>query len=97
VIVEELVTMIAFAFLLFAAVVLTLIFRDVFSLLNPEDQLTISHWIGKRWKLKTRVINSIWSRHATAFPTSRKRFLFVLFLTAFVIVAVGHQVWRFAF
>ena len=74
-----------------------LIFRDVFSLLNPEHQFTFWHWIGGELKLKTRAINSVWSTHATAFPKSRKRFLFVLFLIAFVTVAVGYQVWRFAF
>jgi hypothetical protein len=74
-----------------------LIFRDVLSHLNAEDQLTFRHWIGRKLNLRTRAINSVWSTHVTAFPRSRKRFLFILFMIAFVGVAVGYQLWRVVF
>ena len=91
---EDLVNSIAFGFLFLAIGTLVLIFRDAFGHLSAEDQLTFRHWIGRKVNLKTRALNNVWSTHSSAFPKSRKRSLFVLFLIAFVVIGVGYQLWR---
>jgi hypothetical protein len=91
---EDLVNAIAFGCFFLAIGTLVLIFRDAFGRLPNGDQATFQHWIGRKLNLKTRAIDNIWNTHSRAFPKSRKRFLFVLFLIAFVLVGVGYQLWR---
>jgi hypothetical protein len=80
--------------LLLDLVTLALIFRDAFRHLNVADQTTFRRWMGRKLSLRTRAIDNVWKEHARAFPNSRKRFLFVFFLMAFVVVGVGYQLWR---
>ena len=91
---EDLVNDISLGFFLLALVTLALIFRDAFRHLNSDDQTTFRRWMGRKLSLKTRAIDNVWKEHARGLPNSRKRFLFVFFLTAFVVVGVGHQLWR---
>jgi hypothetical protein len=93
---EDLVRIIAFAFLFLAVGTLVLIFRDAFRHLNGGDQITFRHWIGGKPSLRTRAVNHIWSTHTQDFPRSRKRLLFVLFLLSFVTTIVGYHLWRVA-
>lgn len=93
---QDLADAIAFAFLFLALGTLALIFRDAFGQLNADDQITFRHWIGRKLSLRNRAVNNIWSAHAEAFPESRKRFLFVFFLIAWVIVGVCYELWRIA-
>ena len=78
---------------LFALVTMTLIFRDALPFLNPEDQTTFRHWVGRKLRLQSRAINNVWKEHARSFPKSRKRVLFVSFLIAFALSVMGNAVW----
>jgi hypothetical protein len=89
---KDLVNDISLAFLLLALVTLALMFRDAYRHLNVDDQTR--RWIGRKLSLKTRAIDNVWKEYARCFPNSRKRFLFVIFLIAFVVVGVGFQLWR---
>jgi uncharacterized membrane protein len=91
---EDLVNDISLGFLLLALVTLALIFRDAFRHLNADDQTTFRRWMGRKLSLRTRAIDNVWKEHTRCFPNSRKRFLFALFLVAFVVVGVGYQLWR---
>ena len=91
---KDLVNTIAFGFFFLAIGTLVLIFRDAFGYLTADDQITFRHWIGRKLNLRIQAINKVWSTHSRAFPKSRKRLLFVLFLIAFVVVGVGYQLWR---
>ena len=91
---EDLVNDISLGFFLLALVTLALIFRDAFRHLNADDQTTFRRWMGRKLSLRTRAIDNVWKEHARCFPNSRKRFLFVFFLVAFVVVGVGYQLWR---
>lgn len=91
---EDLVNDISLVFVLLALVTLALIFRDTYGHLNVDDRTTFRRWMGRRLSLKTRAIDNIWKEHARCYPNSRKRFLFVFFLIAFVVVGVGYQLWR---
>jgi hypothetical protein len=59
---------------------------------------TTRRHFGAGWaensSLKTRAIHNVWKEHGSVFPNSRKRFLFVFFLMAFLVVGVGYQLWR---
>jgi hypothetical protein len=91
---KDLINDISLGFFLLALVSLALIFRDAFRHLNADDQTTFRRWMGQKLSLRTRAIDSVWKEHARGFPNSRKRLLFVFFLTASVVVGVGHQLWR---
>jgi hypothetical protein len=67
---------------LLALATIALIFRDAFPLLNPGDQTTFRHWIGRKVRLQSRAIDNVWKQHVRSFPESRKRALFVSFLVA---------------
>jgi hypothetical protein len=90
---ETLFNSIGLSLFLLALVTIALIFRDAFPLLNPDDQTTFRHWIGRKVRLQSRAIDNVWKQHARSFPESRKRVLFVSFLVASAVLVVGYQLW----
>jgi hypothetical protein len=60
---EDSVNIIAFAFLFLAFGTLGLIFRDAFRHMNSDDQITFRRWIGRKFSLKTRAVNNVWTTH----------------------------------
>jgi hypothetical protein len=91
---NDLVNGTSLGFLLLALVTLALIFRDAFRHLDVDDQTTFRRWMSRKLSLRTRAIDNVWKEHARCLPNSRKRFLFVFFLAAFVVVGVSYQLWR---
>ena len=91
---QDAVNYIALTFLFLALVTLALIFGDTFNQLSADDRATFRGWMGRKLSLRNRAIDNVWNEHARSFPRSKKRILFVLFLTAFVVVGVGYQLLR---
>jgi len=90
---ETLFNSIGLSLFLLALVTIALIFRDAFPLLNPDDQTTFRHWIGRKVRLQSRAIDNVWKQHVRSFPESRKRVLFVSFLVASAVLVLGYQLW----
>ena len=90
---ETLFNSIGLSLFLLALVTIALIFRDAFPLLNPDDQTTFRHWVGRKVRLQRRAIDSVWKQHARSYPKSRKRALFVSSLVASAVLVVGYQLW----
>jgi hypothetical protein len=84
---------ISLSLFLLACVTMALIFRDVFPLLNQEDQTSFRHWIGRKSRLQNRAIDNVWKEHARSFPRSSKRYLFAFFLIAATISVMGYALW----
>ena len=91
--VETLINSIGLFLFLLALVTMTLIFRDAFPLLSSDDKTTFRHWIGRKFRLRSRAIDNVWNEHVRSYPRSRKRTLFVSFLVASVVLVVGYQLW----
>jgi hypothetical protein len=89
----------AVGFSLFALAILTIvtIVREVFPLLNPDDQTSLrSYWTGsglRAWRSRDRAIRNAWNDHARSFPKSRKRTLFASFLIATALSVMGYPLW----
>jgi len=93
---------------LFAALSITLLFltvltfvwivRDVFLLLNSEDQTSLrSYGAGGGgfgiWRKRDRAIKQAWTEHTRSFPRSRKRVLFAFLLIASLLSVMGYPLW----
>jgi hypothetical protein len=85
---------------LFSLAILTfvLVIRDVFSLLDSEEQTLLrNYWKGtggfRIWRKRDRAIKHAWKEHARSFPRSRKRVLFAAFLIAFALSLMGYPLW----
>jgi hypothetical protein len=93
---------------LFAAISVTLFFltvltfvwivRDVFLLLNSEDQASLrSYGAGSggfgTWRKRDRAIKQAWTEHTRSFPRSRKRVLFAFLLIASFLSVMGYPLW----
>src|SRR6267378_3684637 len=79
---ETLLNSIGLFLFLLALVTMVLIFRDAFPLLSSDDQTSFRHWIGRKFRLQSRAIDSVWNAHVRFYPRSRKRTLFVSCLIA---------------
>jgi hypothetical protein len=92
-----------FAAISISLVVLTVltfvwIVRDVFLLLNSEDQASLrTYWAGgegfRAWRKRDRAIREAWMEHTRSFPRSRKRFLFAFLLIASFLSVMGYPLW----
>jgi hypothetical protein len=93
---------------LFAAISITLFFltvltfvwivRDVFLLLNSDDQASLrSYGAGDggfgTWRKRDRAIKQAWTEHTRSFPRSRKRVLFAFLLIASFLSVMGYPLW----
>jgi hypothetical protein len=89
----------AVSFSLFVLAILTFvtIVREVFPLLNPEDQTSLRNYgTGSYFRAlssRDRAIGNAWNEHARSFPKSRKRTLFASFLIATALSVMGYPLW----
>src|SRR5579872_4010218 len=71
------------------------IVRDVFPLLNSEDQNSLRNYRNgasfSAWRSRDRAIHNAWNEHVRSFPRSRKRMLFALFLIVTWLSIMGYQ------
>ena len=91
----------AISLTLFFLAILTfvLVIRDVFPLLDSEEQIALrNYWTGtvglSTWRKRERAIKHAWNEHARSFPKSRKRVLFASLLIAFALSLMGYPLWR---
>src|SRR5579864_9100032 len=84
-------------FVLGAVVTMTMIVREVFPSLAPEDQPSLSGpWLGPSFRVlreRDRAISNAWKEHARSFPRSRKRLLFALCFIAGALSVMLYPVW----
>jgi hypothetical protein len=90
---EKLINFIGLFLFLLALATMALIFRDAFPLLSSDDQTTFRHWIGRKFRLQSRAIDSIWNVHVRSYPRSRKRMLFISFLIGSAVLVAGYRLW----
>ena len=81
-----------------AILTFVLVIRDVFPLLDSEDQTSLrDYWTGAdgvgTWRKRDRAIKRAWKEHARRFPRSRKRLLFAAALVAAAISLMGYPLW----
>jgi len=85
---------------LFTLAILTfvIIVRDVFSILNTQDQTSLrgsGTESGLRARRKyDRAIGDAWNEHVRSFPKSRKRVLFAVLLIAAALSVMGYPLWQ---
>jgi hypothetical protein len=94
---ETLYAAISFSLFILSILTMVVIVRDVFPLLNPEDQASLrNYWTGagfRAWRGRDRAIGNAWNEHASSFPKSRKRTLFAAFLIASALSVMGYPLW----
>ena len=98
---ETLFVAVGLCFLFFAILTIVMVIRDVFPLLNQEDQAAFRDWTWmgtalRTWRRRDRAIGKAWDEHLRLFPKSRKRVLFAALLIAAVLSIIGYPLW-FAF
>jgi hypothetical protein len=81
-----------------ALLTFVLVIRDVFPLLDSEEQIALrNYWTGtvglSMWRKRDRAIKHAWNEHARSFPKSRKRILFASLLIAFALSLMGYPLW----
>jgi hypothetical protein len=95
---ETLFYSISLALFVLAILTFVLVIRDVFHLLDSEDQTSLRNYgTGEAgfvaWRKRDRAIGRAWNEHARSFPKSRKRLLFAAFLIATAISVIGYPLW----
>ena len=95
---EVLFAAISITFLFLTVLTFVWIVRDVFLLLNSEDQASLrSYGAGGggfgTWRKRDRAIKQAWTEHSRSFPRSRKRVLFAFLLIASLLSVMGYPLW----